>query len=117
MFRAAPDCSKLAGAAPDTRAPITGRKPMPRISRRLFLSAGAAITLTPALAQSSRTMNLVVPFPPGGSTDALARMLQVSLPDKVGRTVIVENKPGAAGAVGAAQVAKSPADGSTLLVT
>lgn len=86
------------------------------ISRRLFLATSSAFALTPALAQA-RTTTLVVPFPPGGSTDALARMLQASLQDKLGQTVIVENKSGAAGAVGAAQVAKALPDGRTLLVT
>jgi tripartite-type tricarboxylate transporter receptor subunit TctC len=58
-----------------------------------------------------------VPFPPGGSTDALARLIQANLQAKLGRTVLVENKSGAAGSLGAAQVAKSPPDGSSFLVT
>jgi tripartite-type tricarboxylate transporter receptor subunit TctC len=58
-----------------------------------------------------------VPFPPGGSTDALARLLQPTLQDRLKRTVLVENRAGAAGALGAAQVAKSPPDGSAFLVT
>ena len=62
-------------------------------------------------------MTLVVPFPPGGSTDALARMLQAPLQTRLNRVVIVENKSGAAGSLGAAQVAKSAPDGSSLLVT
>ena len=62
-------------------------------------------------------MTLVVPFPPGGSTDALARLLQSHLQTKLGRVVLVENKSGAAGSLGAAQVAKSPPDGSSFLVT
>jgi tripartite-type tricarboxylate transporter receptor subunit TctC len=59
----------------------------------------------------------VVPFPPGGSTDALARLLQAHLQTKLGRVVLVENKSGAAGSLGAAQVAKSAADGTSFLVT
>jgi hypothetical protein len=62
-------------------------------------------------------MTLVVPFPPGGSTDALARLLQSHLQTKLGRTVLVENKSGAAGSLGAIQVAKSAPDGATFLVT
>jgi tripartite-type tricarboxylate transporter receptor subunit TctC len=62
-------------------------------------------------------MTLVVPFPPGGSTDALARQLQGPLQTRLNRVVIVENKSGAAGSLGAAQVAKSAPDGSSLLVT
>ena len=71
---------------------------------------------SPAQAQSG-TVTLVVPFPPGGSTDALARMLQAPLQARLNRTVIVENKSGAAGSLGAAQVAKAAPDGSSWLVT
>ena len=86
------------------------------ITRRTLLAASAALVAAPALAQS-KTMTLVVPFPPGGSTDALARLLQSNLQTKLGRVVVVENKSGAAGALGAAQVAKSAPDGSSFLVT
>jgi tripartite-type tricarboxylate transporter receptor subunit TctC len=88
---------------------------MEKITRRLMLAASAAFAVAPAMAQS--TMTLVVPFPPGGSTDALARLLQSYLQEKLGRIVLVENKSGAAGAIGAAQVAKSAPDGSSFLVT
>jgi tripartite-type tricarboxylate transporter receptor subunit TctC len=88
---------------------------MEKITRRLMLAASAAFAVAPAIAQS--TMTLVVPFPPGGSTDALARLLQSYLQARLGRTVLVENKSGAAGAIGAAQVAKSAPDGSSFLVT
>ena len=69
---------------------------MQRITRRTMLAASAAFAVAPALAQSSK-MTLVVPFPPGGSTDALARLLQANLQTKLGRIVLVENKSGAAG--------------------
>lgn len=87
-----------------------------KITRRTLLAAPAVLAMGPALAQSSK-ITLVVPFPPGGSTDALARLLQTNLQTRLGRVVIVENKAGAAGALGAAQVAKSPADGTSFLVT
>jgi tripartite-type tricarboxylate transporter receptor subunit TctC len=87
-----------------------------RITRRKVLAGAAALAVTPAWAQSG-TMTLVVPFPPGGSTDALARQLQGPLQTRLNRVVIVENKSGAAGSLGAAQVAKSAPDGSSLLVT
>lgn len=90
---------------------------MAKPSRRAFLAATAGFAACPALAQQSGNTTLVVPFPPGGSTDALARLLQPGLQSRLGRTVIVENKAGAAGSVGAAHVAKSAADGSSLLVT
>jgi tripartite-type tricarboxylate transporter receptor subunit TctC len=86
------------------------------ITRRTLLAAPAVLAIRPAAAQASK-MTLVVPFPPGGSTDALARLLQTHLQTKLGRIVVVENKSGAAGALGAAQVAKSPPDGSSFLVT
>lgn len=87
-----------------------------KITRRDMLAGAAALAVTPAWAQSATT-TLVVPFPPGGSTDALARMLQAPLQAKLNRVVIVENKSGAAGSLGAIQVAKSPPDGTTFLVT
>lgn len=89
---------------------------MKKITRRSMLAASAGFAVAPALAQSS-TMTLVVPFPPGGSTDAMARLLQSHLQTKLRRIVLVENKSGAAGSLGAAQVAKSAPDGSSFLVT
>ena len=88
-----------------------------KITRREVLAGAAALAAGPAWAQSTTTMTLVVPFPPGGSTDALARMLQAPLQTRLNRVVIVENKSGAAGSIGAAQVAKGAPDGSSLLVT
>lgn len=58
---------------------------------------------------------MVVPFPPGGSTDVLARLFSKSLSETLKQTIIIENKPGAGTVVGADAVAKSPADGYTLL--
>ncbi|MET0678215.1 MAG: tripartite tricarboxylate transporter substrate-binding protein, partial [Bradyrhizobium sp.] len=89
-----------------------------KITRRDLLAASAAFAVTPALGQQpAKTMTLVVPFPPGGSTDAMARLLQSHLQTKLGRTVVVENKSGAAGSLGAIQVAKSAPDGATFMVT
>ncbi len=90
---------------------------MTHLTRRTLLASGAALAAAPALGQSSRITTLVVPFPPGGSTDALARLLQQGLEQKLGQTIIIENKAGAAGSLGAAQVAKATPDGTTLLVT
>lgn len=89
---------------------------MEKITRRLMLAGATAFAAVPAFGQAATT-TLVVPFPPGGSTDALARMLQAGMQAKLNRTVVVENRSGAAGALGAAQVAKSAADGSSFLVT
>ncbi len=90
---------------------------MRKITRRTMLAASAAFAVAPALAQQAKNMTLVVPFPPGGSTDAMARLLQAHLQTRLGRTVLVENKSGAAGSLGAVQVAKSAPDGMTFLVT
>src|SRR4051812_8982879 len=98
-------------------AATIGRRHLVKITRRNLLAASAAFAVTPALAQPAKNMTLVVPFPPGGSTDALARLLQSHLQSRLGRTVLVENKSGAAGSLGAIQVAKSAPDGATFLVT
>ncbi|WP_439596351.1 Bug family tripartite tricarboxylate transporter substrate binding protein [Falsiroseomonas sp.] len=82
---------------------------------------GAALTMAlaaPAFGQTwpTRPLRIVVPFPPGGSTDVLARRLAERLTVSLGQTVVVENRPGAGGTVGADAVAKSPPDGHTLLM-
>ncbi len=71
-----------------------------------------------AAAQSwpNKTVTIVVPFPPGGTTDVLARAVATKLSPALGQAVIVENKPGAGATLGAAQVAKGTADGHTLLM-
>ena len=61
-------------------------------------------------------VKLVVPWPPGGNVDFTARTVQQALADALGQQIIVENRPGAGGTIGSAQVAKSPADGYTLLL-
>jgi tripartite-type tricarboxylate transporter receptor subunit TctC len=73
---------------------------------------------TQAYAQEfpSRPIRIVVPFPPGGSTDVIGRRIAEKFQASLGQPVLVENKPGAGGAVGAEQVAKSPPDGYTLLI-
>ncbi len=95
---------------------------MTSISRRGLLaagtlSAGLAPLAVPRLAraQSGPTVRLVVPFPPGGSVDALARLAQPLLERGLGQTVIIENRPGAGGSVGANAVAKAAPDGLTWL--
>jgi tripartite-type tricarboxylate transporter receptor subunit TctC len=92
-----------------------------RITRRLALGiacgALAAATATPALAQGfDRTVRLVVPYAPGGTSDTLARIIAPLLSEKIGQTVVVENKPGAAGNIGADAVAKADKDGQTYLL-
>ena len=86
--------------------------------RRRSLAAGLSLLAAPALAQAwpGRAIRIVVPFPPGGSTDVLARRLAERLSPAFGQTVLVENRPGAGGTTGADYVAKSPPDGYTLLM-
>jgi tripartite-type tricarboxylate transporter receptor subunit TctC len=85
---------------------------------RLALAAAVALCAGAAAAQSwpSRPVTIVVPFPPGGTTDVLARAIGQELAKSLGQPVIVDNKPGAGATLGAAQVAKAKPDGYTLLM-
>jgi tripartite-type tricarboxylate transporter receptor subunit TctC len=76
-----------------------------------------ALAGAPAHAWPEKPITLLVPFPPGGSTDSLARVLAPKLQDRLGGNVIVDNKPGATGTIGAGQVKRAPADGYTVLVS
>jgi tripartite-type tricarboxylate transporter receptor subunit TctC len=93
------------------------------MQRRTLIAAAAALTaLTTTgtvLAQAfpSRQINVIVSFPPGGDTDALARLFAEKLAARVNQTVIVENKTGASGTIGNSFVAKAKPDGYTLLFT
>jgi tripartite-type tricarboxylate transporter receptor subunit TctC len=85
----------------------------------IFLAAASAVTFAgPAMAQNypSRPIRMIVPFPAGGATDILARALSQKLGEKIGQTVVVENRPGAGGTIGADAASKSSADGYTLLL-
>ncbi len=83
-----------------------------------FLAAVALAWAAGAGAQAypAKVIRIVVPFPPGGSTDVIARKVAEKFQQSMGQPVVVENKPGAGGAVGSADVAKSAPDGYTLLV-
>ncbi|CAM4183955.1 Tricarboxylate transport protein TctC [Comamonas aquatilis] len=89
------------------------------------LAAAAIATAAAGLWQAStgkaamrfeKPITIVVTFPPGGGTDLLARKLGAELQQRIGQTVVVENRPGASGNIGARQVAESAGDGSTLLM-
>ena len=81
-----------------------------------FLQLLAASPAGAQAAYPARLITLVVPFPPGGATDLLARMVGERLKSSLRSTVVVENRPGAASTIGAAYVAKAPPDGYTLLM-
>ncbi len=86
----------------------------------LKLAVGAVVFglsgLSSAQSWPSKVVTIVVPFPPGGTTDVLAREVALKLSPAIGQQVIVDNKPGAGATLGASQVAKATADGHTLLM-
>lgn len=90
---------------------------MQRRSTLLALAALAAAPL-PAAAQAwpAKPLRLVIPFPAGGATDILGRLLAQKLGAALGQQVVIDNKPGAGGTIGSDLVAKAPADGHTLLL-
>ena len=88
------------------------------LTRRVLLGLGLSLASAAVYAQAypSKAVTLVVPFPPGGTTDVLARALAEKLQTALGQPVIVESKPGAGATLGADLVAKSKADGYMLLM-
>ena len=64
----------------------------------------------------SKPVRVIVPFPPGGASDTLARTVAQKLGEQTGQTFVIENKPGAASTIGIAEAAKAPADGYTILL-
>ena len=96
---------------------------MNRLSRRAALSVGLAALAAPMIrragaqaAYPTRVIKIIVPWPPGGITDVTGRVLAQRLTVELGQTVVVENRPGAAGTIGHAAVAQSEPDGYTLLL-
>ena len=90
---------------------------MLRMTRRsLVLGAVAAPFVARAQSWPTGTVRIVVPYPAGGSTDAITRLVQPTLQQRLGATIVIENRPGASGSVGTAAVTKSPPDGGTWLI-
>src|SRR5204863_6710844 len=91
--------------------------------RRTLLAGTTAALAAPAIARAQGSdwpkgpIRVVVPFPPGGTTDPVARLLAAKVSDNTGWQTVIDNKPGAAGAIGAAITAKAPPDGNTWMVT
>lgn len=86
------------------------------ISVACLLAAAATSTFAGAQAYPSKPIRLIVPFPPGGLIDTMARIIVPPLSKELGQPIVVENKPGAGGNLGPVELAKSPADGYTLLM-
>ncbi len=90
---------------------------MQRLIAMALAGLASLIAFAPAqAAYPDKPVTIIVPFPPGGSTDMVARTLSTRLSAALGQPFPVENKPGATGAIGAAQVKRAPADGYTFLV-
>jgi len=85
--------------------------------KKLLCALAASLALSSAMAWPDKPVTLLVPFPPGGSTDLIARTLAPRLQEKLGGTFIVDNKGGATGTIGAGMVAKAAPDGHTILVS
>ena len=84
--------------------------------KRLILLLVTIPTLALAQGYPSKPVRLIVPFPPGGTTDLIARIVQPRFQEVLGQSVLIENRSGAGGSVGAAEAAKAAADGYTLLM-
>lgn len=87
---------------------------------RLLVAGSLAVALPFAAAQQSfpdKTVHVVVPFPPGGGADGLTRIIQTPLGRLWGQSIVIENRPGAAGVLGAERVARAAPDGHTILMT
>lgn len=91
--------------------------------RRLILAAPALAAMAPAALRAQPAdwkptgpMRLVVPYPPGGGNDIIARIISTRLSERLGQSAVIENKPGAAGMIGSEQVYRAAPDGHTLLV-
>src|SRR5262249_47946405 len=98
------------------RTPVTGHwSPVTRagVCVTAVLVCGVLLDGSAALAQEypTKSVRIILPFPPGGGTDVFARVLAVRLTEALGQTTIVDNRPGASGNIGADLAAKSPPDG------
>jgi tripartite-type tricarboxylate transporter receptor subunit TctC len=91
------------------------------LSRLGLLALGALIGPSLAIAQADanypgKTITLVVTYPPGGGADAMARLIAPKMSEALGQSIVIDNRPGASGQIGAAAVARAPADGYTIML-
>jgi tripartite-type tricarboxylate transporter receptor subunit TctC len=119
MLSSAPKQSRRASLA--LACSVFGRSVFGRSAITSSLLAGSLGVPLAALGQSraafpGKPIRIIVPFPPGGYADLMARMIAAELSPKYGQAVTVDNRPGAGGSIGAEAVARSPADGYTLLM-
>src|SRR5918999_1193782 len=92
-----------------------------RLLLTIFAAAVTAVVAAPGAAQDAsgypaKPVTLVVPFPPGGPTDALGRLLGQKLTERLGKQFIIDNRPGAGGNTGSGQVARAAPNGYTLVL-
>src|SRR5579864_3878720 len=100
------------GSAPQKAAPMNKSISVLVIASFAVFAAVSA----PARQYPSRPLTIIVPFPAGGTTDPLARILAEGIKSSLGQPVIVENVPGAGGSIGVGRAARAPADGYTVVL-
>ncbi|WP_287804795.1 tripartite tricarboxylate transporter substrate binding protein [Diaphorobacter sp.] len=84
--------------------------------KKVLVALAASMALSAVAAWPEKSVNIVVPFPPGGSTDTIARAMAQHMGEKLGQAFVVDNRPGATGTIGATAVKRAAPDGYTLLV-
>ena len=93
---------------------------MSSLSRRRLLVSTALVIAAPAVVRAqawpTKQIRMIAPYPPGGGVDTVSRAFSEKMSPKLGQTIVVDNQPGAGGTIGAAALARSPADGHTLML-
>jgi len=93
---------------------------MSSLSRRRLLASTALVMATPAVARAqawpTKQIRMIAPYPPGGGVDTVSRAFSEKMSPKLGQVIVVDNQPGAGATIGASALARSPADGYTLMV-